>query len=51
MTDAITLRDDDLDAFFRVPFEVYPPGSPYVSPLKSDLELGLEFVLGSRRRP
>jgi GNAT superfamily N-acetyltransferase len=38
----VTLRDDDLDAFFRVPFEVYPKGTPYVSPLKSDLERALD---------
>jgi GNAT superfamily N-acetyltransferase len=40
--DALVLRDDDLDAFFRVPFEVYPAGSLYVSPLKSDLERALD---------
>ena len=48
MTDhELTLRDDDLDAFFRVPFEVYPPNSPYVSPLKGDLERALDV----RRNP
>jgi len=40
--DAITLRDDDVDAFFDVPFRVYPPESPYVSPLKSDLGRALD---------
>ena len=40
--DTLQLRDDDLDAFFRVPFEVYPRESPYVSPLKSDLERALD---------
>lgn len=45
--DGITLRDEDLDAFFRVPFEVYPRASPYVSPLKSDLERTLDV----RRNP
>ena len=48
MSDAgITVRDDDLDAFFRVPFEVYPPSCPYVSPLKSDLVRALDV----RRNP
>ncbi len=46
MTD-VELRDDDLDAFFRVPFEVYPKDSPYVSPLKSDLERMIDV----RRNP
>jgi hypothetical protein len=41
-SDAVVLRDGDLGAFFRVPFEVYPAGSPYVSPLKSDLERALD---------
>ena len=40
--DTLELRDEDLDAFFRVPFEVYPRDSPYVSPLKSDLERALD---------
>ena len=43
----IVLRDDDVDAFFRVPFEVYPKDSPYVSPLKSDIERALDV----RRNP
>ena len=43
----VTLRDDDIDAFFRVPFEVYPPDCPYVSPLKSDIERALDV----RRNP
>lgn len=47
MTDAISLRDDDVDAFFRVPFAVYPENSPYISPLKSDLERALDV----RRNP
>ena len=47
MSDDLILRDDDLDAFFRVPFEVYPSSSPYVSPLKSDLERALDV----RRNP
>jgi hypothetical protein len=43
MTAALpTLRDDDLDAFFAVPFRVYPRESPYVSPLKSDLARALD---------
>ena len=45
--DAVVLRDDDLGAFFRVPFEVYGARSPYVSPLKSDLERTLDV----RRNP
>ena len=45
--DGITIRDDDLDAFFCVPFEVYPRESPYVSPLRSDLERALDV----RRNP
>lgn len=47
MSAVLVLRDDDLDAFFRVPFEVYPPASPYVSPLKSDIERALDV----RRNP
>jgi hypothetical protein len=44
MTDrsAISLRDDDVDAFFAVPFLVYGADSPYVSPLKSDLARALD---------
>lgn len=38
----VSLRDDDLDAFFEVPFAVYGPDSLYVSPLKSDLERFLD---------
>ncbi len=34
----IEIREDDLRAFFDVPFLVYPPDSPYVSPLRADLE-------------
>ena len=47
MTGAITVRDDDVDAFFRVPFTVYPRDSLYVSPLKGDLERALDV----RRNP
>src|SRR4051812_32698012 len=32
------LRERDFDAFFSVPFEVYDPASPYVSPMRSDLK-------------
>ena len=32
------IRERDFDAFFAAPFECYPKDSPYVSPLKSDLE-------------
>ena len=38
----IHLRDDDVNAFFRVPFEVYPKDSLYVSPLRSDLTRALD---------
>ena len=41
-TESLTLRDDDLEAFFDVPFRVYPRESPYVSPLKSDLLRALD---------
>ena len=42
--ESLTLRDDDVDAFFDVPFEVYPRTSPYVSPLKSDLVRALDVA-------
>jgi len=32
------LVERNLDEFFEVPFRVYPATSPYVSPMKSDLE-------------
>ncbi len=38
----IVLRDDDVEAFFDVPFRVYPDDSPYVSPLKGDLVRALD---------
>lgn len=55
---AIVLRDDDVDAFFDVPFRVYPRDSPYVSPLKGDLLRALDVrenplfgpIGGGRRR-
>ncbi len=34
----LELRDDDFEAFFQVPFLVYPRSSPYVSPMKADVE-------------
>jgi hypothetical protein len=46
-TGELTLRDDDIDAFFRAPFESYPSNNPYVSPLRSDLERALDV----RRNP
>ena len=46
-SEVLSLREDDVDAFFRVPFEVYPAGSPYVSPLRSDIERALD----ARRNP
>ncbi len=41
-TEPLTLRDDDVQAFFDVPFRVYARTSPYVSPLKSDLRRALD---------
>lgn len=38
----LTLHDNDVDAFFDVPFRVYSRESPYVSPLKSDLVRALD---------
>jgi hypothetical protein len=38
----VTLRENDLEAFFDVPFRVYGRLSPYVSPLKSDLQRALD---------
>jgi GNAT superfamily N-acetyltransferase len=38
----LSLRDDDFDTFFDVPFRVYPRHSHYVSPLKSDLKRALD---------
>jgi len=34
----LELREDDFGAFFRVPFRVYGDSSPYVSPMKADVE-------------
>ena len=36
------LREGDLEGFFRVPFEVYPTDSPYVTPMRADLERYLD---------
>lgn len=44
---SVTLREDDLRAFFEVPFRVYPRESPYVSPLEGDLKRALDV----RRNP
>ena len=33
----LSIRYDDFESFFQVPFHAYPADSPYVSPLKSDL--------------
>ena len=54
----IELRDDDFEAFFDVPFRVYPKDGPYVSPLKGDLQRALDVkqnplfgeIGGGRRR-
>lgn len=43
----ITLRDDDLDAFFAAPFAAYGPDTNYVSPLRGDIERALDI----RRNP
>ena len=40
----IELRDDDVKAFFEVPFEVYPANNPYVSPLENDLARALDIL-------
>ena len=40
--ESLSLRYDDFDSFFEVPFHAYPSGSPYVSPLKSDLVRSLD---------
>jgi GNAT superfamily N-acetyltransferase len=34
----LELREQDFASFFNVPFAVYEPASPYVSPMKSDLQ-------------
>ena len=34
---SLDLREGDLEGFFQVPFEVYPAGSPYVTPMRADL--------------
>jgi GNAT superfamily N-acetyltransferase len=38
----VSIREDDVDTFFDVPFRIYPADSPYVSPLKSDLARALD---------
>ncbi len=44
---SLKLVRGDFDAFFRTPFQIYPPGSPYVSPMRSDLARYLD----RRRNP
>lgn len=39
---SIELRERDLDGFFEVPFAIYPADSPYVTPMRSDLERYLD---------
>jgi len=39
---SIELRDDDLGAFFEVPFAAYGSASRYVSPLRGDLRRSLD---------
>ena len=41
-TTGLTLREGDLDGFFQVPFEIYPADSPYVTPMRADLERYLD---------
>jgi GNAT superfamily N-acetyltransferase len=41
---ALELRDDDIAAFFRVPGIAYGDDSPYVSPMKGDLERALDVA-------
>lgn len=43
----IELREEDVEAFFDVPFRAYGPDSRYVSPLRSDLRRALD----RRRNP
>jgi len=38
----LELREEDFASFFAVPFRVYPASSPYVSPMKADLERFLD---------
>jgi RimJ/RimL family protein N-acetyltransferase len=39
---SIELRERDFDGFFEVPFAVYPADSPYVTPMRADLERYLD---------
>jgi RimJ/RimL family protein N-acetyltransferase len=39
---SLTLNERDFDGFFQVPFEIYPPDSPYVTPMRADLERYLD---------
>lgn len=47
MRNGYELRERDYRGFFRVPFEVYPDDSPYVSPMAGDLRR----LLDPRRNP
>jgi len=38
----LVLRERDFDGFFQVPFEIYPSDSPYVTPMRADLERYLD---------
>lgn len=42
MAEPLEIRKEDVDAFFDVPFRVYPRSSPYTSPLRSDIERALD---------
>ncbi|MBV1703139.1 MAG: GNAT family N-acetyltransferase [Hyphomicrobiales bacterium] len=39
---SVTLREGDIDAFFKAPFEIYVASLGYVSPLKSDIRRMLD---------
>jgi hypothetical protein len=42
VADQLEIRVDDVAAFFDVPFHIYPPTSPYTSPLRADIERALD---------
>jgi RimJ/RimL family protein N-acetyltransferase len=39
---SLELRERDFDGFFEVPFIIYPADSPYVTPMRADLECYLD---------
>lgn len=36
------IREGDFEGFFQVPFEIYSPDAPYVTPMRADLERYLD---------